>query len=172
MPAKPATQPCEVCGGLTTLRCVACQKAGIDLFFCSRKHQKLVWELHKTVCGPGKAFPIAIEPLTDAELDMARRRLDQTMIPGQKNPQTLRDKLEDWGEQPCEHKPIMVIFVRGVVGQNMVPLGGIAHTSLRYHVLDRDKPTYFDAFHARQGVSILTWNICDWIFYAHAMPRT
>ncbi|GAA6020793.1 hypothetical protein JCM10207_001659 [Rhodosporidiobolus poonsookiae] len=42
---------CRVCGAETTKRCGACQSAGVDLFFCSREHQKLVWKTHGKVCG-------------------------------------------------------------------------------------------------------------------------
>lgn len=34
---------CLACGKASTLRCSSCtNKGGIDLFFCSRAHQKLV----------------------------------------------------------------------------------------------------------------------------------
>ncbi|PRQ72371.1 hypothetical protein AAT19DRAFT_16295 [Rhodotorula toruloides] len=51
------TGECLVCGTETKNRCSACTKAGLDLFFCSPEHQKLVWSPHKLVCGPGKANP-------------------------------------------------------------------------------------------------------------------
>ena len=70
-----------------------------------------------------------------------------------------------------KHKPIMVTLVRDVVSQDWLHLSGIAHASLRYSVLNRNNQTYFDAIHGCQAVSILAWNICDWIFYARAMPR-
>ncbi|GAA5846276.1 hypothetical protein JCM9279_005885 [Rhodotorula babjevae] len=76
MPAEPVAQPCEVCGVETTQRCSACVKAGIDLFFCSKDHQKLVWPAHKTVCGPGKAHPFAVTPLSGDELAWSLRNLD------------------------------------------------------------------------------------------------
>ncbi|GAA5914374.1 hypothetical protein JCM8208_002828, partial [Rhodotorula glutinis] len=53
MPVEQVPQPCEVCGVETTQRCSSCLEAGIDLFFCGKDHQKLVWPAHKTVCGPG-----------------------------------------------------------------------------------------------------------------------
>ncbi|BGP07668.1 hypothetical protein JCM10049v2_003508 [Rhodotorula toruloides] len=58
---------CCVCGAPTTKRCQACAKSGIDLFFCSPEHQKLVWKHHKQVCGPN-AHPFAPPPLTEEEL--------------------------------------------------------------------------------------------------------
>ncbi|TNY20001.1 hypothetical protein DMC30DRAFT_352989 [Rhodotorula diobovata] len=42
IPSDSNAQPCEVCGVETTSRCLSCQLAGLDLFFCSRAHQKLV----------------------------------------------------------------------------------------------------------------------------------
>jgi hypothetical protein len=33
---------CCVCGASSTLRCSACAQAGVDLYFCSAEHQKLV----------------------------------------------------------------------------------------------------------------------------------
>ncbi|BGP47599.1 hypothetical protein JCM10450v2_003464 [Rhodotorula kratochvilovae] len=62
-------QPCLVCGEKTKNRCSACQAAGIDLFFCSREHQKLVWPVHKLVCGPGKANPFLWPALSQQEVD-------------------------------------------------------------------------------------------------------
>ncbi|GAA5885675.1 hypothetical protein JCM6882_007522 [Rhodosporidiobolus microsporus] len=44
-------QPCCVCGEKTKQRCGACEQHGFDLFFCSREHQKLIWPVHKRVCG-------------------------------------------------------------------------------------------------------------------------
>lgn len=47
MPVEPVAQPCEVCGVETTQRCSSCVKAGVDLFFCSKDHQKLVRPLSR-----------------------------------------------------------------------------------------------------------------------------
>ena len=35
-------EKCLVCGEKTKNRCSSCVKAGIDLYFCSTEHQKLV----------------------------------------------------------------------------------------------------------------------------------
>ncbi|GAA6001152.1 zinc finger MYND domain-containing protein [Rhodotorula paludigena] len=72
MPAELVPQPCEVCLKPTTNRCSECAKAPFDIYFCSRDCQKLVWKLHKTVCGPGKTHPFFVEPLTDEEIADAR----------------------------------------------------------------------------------------------------
>ncbi|GAA5990915.1 hypothetical protein JCM10908_000080 [Rhodotorula pacifica] len=61
---------CCVCGEPADMRCSACGQGNIDLFFCSTKHQKLVWPMHKPVCGPGKADMHAAPDLTQAEADL------------------------------------------------------------------------------------------------------
>ncbi|BGP39538.1 hypothetical protein JCM10450v2_003504 [Rhodotorula kratochvilovae] len=65
--ASQAEQPCLVCGTKTKNVCSSCRKAGIDLFFCSPEHQKLVWSKHKLVCGPGKAKPFLWPRLSSEE---------------------------------------------------------------------------------------------------------
>ncbi|GAA5858423.1 hypothetical protein JCM9279_005562 [Rhodotorula babjevae] len=50
-------ETCLVCCEKTKNRCSKCVEAGIDLFFCSAQCQRLVWSIHKLVCGPGKANP-------------------------------------------------------------------------------------------------------------------
>ncbi|GAA5838000.1 hypothetical protein JCM9279_004098 [Rhodotorula babjevae] len=67
MPSQDS-EPCLICGVETKNRCSSCQEAGVDLFFCSPDHQRLVWKAHKPHCGPGKANPFRIEPLSDADL--------------------------------------------------------------------------------------------------------
>ncbi|GAA5889035.1 hypothetical protein JCM6882_009723 [Rhodosporidiobolus microsporus] len=57
---------CCVCGTSTAQRCSACSTAGLDLFFCSREHQKLVYFAHKQFCGD-KAKPFRFPPLSPAE---------------------------------------------------------------------------------------------------------
>ncbi|GAA5963673.1 hypothetical protein JCM8115_004237 [Rhodotorula mucilaginosa] len=63
---------CFVCGQSTRNRCSSCAKAGLDIAFCSTEHQKLVWPVHKLVCGPGKARPFRHPTLNDAELEILR----------------------------------------------------------------------------------------------------
>ncbi|GAA5906482.1 hypothetical protein JCM8208_004673 [Rhodotorula glutinis] len=62
-------QTCLVCAIKTENRCSNCAKAGIDLFFCSPDHQKLVWKAHRRVCGPGKANPFTWPLLSQHEFD-------------------------------------------------------------------------------------------------------
>ncbi|BGP31717.1 hypothetical protein JCM10296v2_003491 [Rhodotorula toruloides] len=66
---------CCVCGESTTKRCQACAKSGIDLFFCSPEHQKLVWDSHKQVCGD-KANPFTSPPLSAKEAALAKALAD------------------------------------------------------------------------------------------------
>ncbi|GAA5889072.1 hypothetical protein JCM6882_009734 [Rhodosporidiobolus microsporus] len=59
----PSPGYCCVCGTETEQGCSACAEAGVDLFFCSREHQKLVYFAHKKVCG-AKAKPFYFPPLS------------------------------------------------------------------------------------------------------------
>ncbi|BGP39648.1 hypothetical protein JCM10449v2_003599 [Rhodotorula kratochvilovae] len=63
---------CLICGVETKNRCSICAKAGIDLYFCSPEHQKLVWKAHKEVCGPPFASPFTPPNLTQVEEDALR----------------------------------------------------------------------------------------------------
>ncbi|GAA6043828.1 hypothetical protein JCM8097_002073 [Rhodosporidiobolus ruineniae] len=67
---------CLACGDETKNRCGACEQAGINLFFCSRECQKLIWPVHKKVCGPGKANPFIWPPLSKDEADEAKEHLN------------------------------------------------------------------------------------------------
>ncbi|GAA5903823.1 hypothetical protein JCM8208_006589 [Rhodotorula glutinis] len=95
-------QPCEVCGAPTRRCCAACQAAGLAIFFCSKDHQKLVWPVHKPVCGPGKAFPMVVMPLTDLELNAARVRLDHVAFVDQPIRTTLRTELRKTAGKAAE----------------------------------------------------------------------
>ncbi|BGP31709.1 hypothetical protein JCM10296v2_003483 [Rhodotorula toruloides] len=59
---------CCFCREPTSKRCQACAKSGIDFFFCSPEHQKLVWKHHKEVCGPN-APPFRYPPFSQDEVD-------------------------------------------------------------------------------------------------------
>ncbi|GAA5823022.1 hypothetical protein JCM5353_007856 [Sporobolomyces roseus] len=60
---------CVVCGAKTEKRCSECAKFGTDwMFFCSREHQKLVWFMHKRVCGEA-SNPFRWPPLSQAEVE-------------------------------------------------------------------------------------------------------
>ncbi|GAA6043779.1 hypothetical protein JCM8097_007699 [Rhodosporidiobolus ruineniae] len=66
--------PCLVCGEETMSRCEACRRAGIGLFFCSKKHQKLLWPMHKRVCGP-KANPFTWPGFSKEEVEKMKNGL-------------------------------------------------------------------------------------------------
>ncbi|EGU11938.1 hypothetical protein RTG_02000 [Rhodotorula toruloides ATCC 204091] len=68
---------CLVCGTETKNRCSSCVKAGIDLFFCSPEHQKLVWPVHRSFCGPGKANPFRWPALSPEQVQAAIAELDR-----------------------------------------------------------------------------------------------
>ncbi|GAA5990795.1 hypothetical protein JCM10908_000018 [Rhodotorula pacifica] len=72
MNSPASTSDCCVCGAESTLKCSACARAGIDLFFCSKEHQKLVWFAHKPVCGPDKADFDTLPAMSKAELDVCK----------------------------------------------------------------------------------------------------
>ncbi|BGO96446.1 putative dentin sialophosphoprotein [Rhodotorula toruloides ATCC 204091] len=104
MSSQPATAPCEVCGAATTTRCSSCAKVGIDLFFCSPEHQKLVWRGHKVVCGSGgSAGEISIPKLTDEEMAILQAQSaipimsDRGVTPG------IKRDLEDLSGRPFEY---------------------------------------------------------------------
>ncbi|BGP15685.1 hypothetical protein JCM10213_006144 [Rhodosporidiobolus nylandii] len=47
-------QPCLVCAKATTAKCGPCFAVGVDMRFCSRECQKLIWYAHKRFCGSAK----------------------------------------------------------------------------------------------------------------------
>ncbi|GAA6022610.1 hypothetical protein JCM10207_003922 [Rhodosporidiobolus poonsookiae] len=69
---------CCICGKETTKRCGACQSAGVDLFFCSREHQKLVWKTHGKVCG-ANSNPFRQPDFSTEELELAKRHMHDNM---------------------------------------------------------------------------------------------
>ncbi|GAA5993211.1 hypothetical protein JCM5350_005035 [Sporobolomyces pararoseus] len=61
---------CVVCGKLCSKGCSSCKKAGLDwMYFCSVDHQRLIWRVHRFVCGKN---PFEWPPLTDAEVEEVR----------------------------------------------------------------------------------------------------
>ncbi|GAA6041174.1 hypothetical protein JCM8097_004152 [Rhodosporidiobolus ruineniae] len=74
-----ATQGCWICGKEDSERCSACAKAGINIFFCSSEHQRLVWPIHKLFCGPGKANPFTLPPLSPEEAVEVRRNAGKSI---------------------------------------------------------------------------------------------
>ncbi|GAA6010667.1 hypothetical protein JCM10207_007794 [Rhodosporidiobolus poonsookiae] len=64
------TGECLMCGTKTVQRCSACGSAGLDLFFCSAEHQKLLWPVHRDICG-ANSNPFRWPPLSREEVDDA-----------------------------------------------------------------------------------------------------
>ncbi|GAA5964805.1 hypothetical protein JCM3765_002563 [Sporobolomyces pararoseus] len=63
---------CVVCGKETYLRCEACSRFGIDwMFFCSVEHQRLIWKVHRFVCGP-RSNPFTFPGFTETEIKRAK----------------------------------------------------------------------------------------------------
>ncbi|BGP31705.1 hypothetical protein JCM10296v2_003479 [Rhodotorula toruloides] len=86
---------CAVCGTPTTSRCSCCANAGgPSIFFCSPKHQKLVWHNHKFVCREKSAQFIA-PPLTKAELARVEEIADVKLPP---HSQLFAYSVEDFGD--------------------------------------------------------------------------
>ncbi|GAA5939514.1 hypothetical protein JCM10213_009112 [Rhodosporidiobolus nylandii] len=71
MSAETTEEACWVCGKVTANRCSACEAQGMSIFFCSREHQKLIWPVHKLVCG-SSSNPIAYPLLTVEESQQAK----------------------------------------------------------------------------------------------------
>ncbi|PRQ72412.1 hypothetical protein AAT19DRAFT_16336 [Rhodotorula toruloides] len=75
-PLRMVVGDCLVCGNRTSKRCKSCsEQAGINLFFCSPEHQKLVWLGHRSFCGL-KAFPVIFPLLSKDEACDIIPRLD------------------------------------------------------------------------------------------------
>ncbi|GAA5981127.1 hypothetical protein JCM5350_007166 [Sporobolomyces pararoseus] len=71
---------CVVCGTPTSKCCSSCKKSGLDwMFFCSVEHQKLIWKVHKSVCGKN---PFELPPLSDQEADQALNLRNSPIEPG------------------------------------------------------------------------------------------
>ncbi|GAA5988143.1 hypothetical protein JCM10908_002083 [Rhodotorula pacifica] len=79
MSAQPAPSgSCLACGKPSTLRCSSCSaKSNIDLFFCSKEHQKLLWPYHRLVCGD-RAHPFRLPAYSQEEADVLLERLRKT----------------------------------------------------------------------------------------------
>ncbi|GAA5999832.1 hypothetical protein JCM10207_005931 [Rhodosporidiobolus poonsookiae] len=71
----PSLEPCRICGTQTSQRCSACSPHGVNLYFCSKEHQKLVWPIHKQFCGDN-AHPFLWPGLTPLEASIAKQALD------------------------------------------------------------------------------------------------
>ncbi|GAA6041048.1 hypothetical protein JCM8097_004690 [Rhodosporidiobolus ruineniae] len=98
---------CLACGEETTVGCGTCRRQGINLFFCSKEHQKLLWPAHKKVCGPGKANPFTWPDLTREEAAEAQSHLETKFnTSGAPQSVALGDLFRMWG---CGGKESIVI---------------------------------------------------------------
>ncbi|GAA5965810.1 hypothetical protein JCM3765_001190 [Sporobolomyces pararoseus] len=71
---------CVVCGKETYLRCEACSRFGTDwMFFCSVEHQRLIWKVHRSVCGP-RSNPFQWPRLSQGDVDDFRKIGQQPVI--------------------------------------------------------------------------------------------
>ncbi|GAA6010655.1 hypothetical protein JCM10207_007787 [Rhodosporidiobolus poonsookiae] len=68
--SAPPTGECLMCGAESNQRCSACGAAELDLFFCSTEHQKLLWPVHRDVCG-AQSNPFQWPPLSKEEVEDA-----------------------------------------------------------------------------------------------------
>ncbi|GAA5942337.1 hypothetical protein JCM10213_004142 [Rhodosporidiobolus nylandii] len=91
--ASDETGECCVCGKETANRCGACAEADFSLFFCSREHQKVIWPVHKRVCGPGKCSPFRWPRPNEDEAADARAHAHDKGVEGQ--------SLEDYLARVC-----------------------------------------------------------------------
>ncbi|GAA6027707.1 hypothetical protein JCM8097_007992 [Rhodosporidiobolus ruineniae] len=64
--ASSNTPKCCVCGQPAASRCSSCGKVGVDQFYCSVEHQRLVYPTHKLVCG-AKSKPFLHPSLREDE---------------------------------------------------------------------------------------------------------
>ncbi|GAA5872089.1 hypothetical protein JCM8547_003099 [Rhodosporidiobolus lusitaniae] len=89
-------KPCWVCGKLTTSVCGACASADkpMEISFCSRECQKMVWPIDKMFCGPGKTNPFILPPLSKEEADEAwKNRHEGYFYANHKGPFSLMGRL-------------------------------------------------------------------------------
>ncbi|BGP47578.1 hypothetical protein JCM10450v2_003441 [Rhodotorula kratochvilovae] len=146
-------QPCEVCGKETKQRCSACATAGVDLFFCSKEHQKLVWPVHRDFCSHGSST-FAMPALSAAELADARKRMhdpirtidgeavtlayDLQRVSGE-NFEALLRKLAGCleRESAVKHKPLLIAMIRSALfSQPVFDVDNVAeHCEQESHVL-------------------------------------
>ncbi|BGP47784.1 hypothetical protein JCM10450v2_003649 [Rhodotorula kratochvilovae] len=75
-----------------------------------------VWEARKTVCGPGKALPVAIEPHSYAEIDAAKSRLDEVTV-------IFKQLCGDANDTSVlKHKALLVLFHKALLAARVYQL--------------------------------------------------
>ncbi|GAA5975761.1 hypothetical protein JCM5350_000723 [Sporobolomyces pararoseus] len=89
---------CVVCGKETHLRCEACSRFGTDfMYFCGEEHQKLIWFLHKKVCGT-RSNPFVFPGFVESEIQDILKKLVARSANAVTEQDSLRKKLEKWKE--------------------------------------------------------------------------
>ncbi|GAA5856474.1 hypothetical protein JCM5353_006281 [Sporobolomyces roseus] len=80
MSTSSSTSPlgdCVVCGTKTATRCGPCASHGTDwMYFCGTEHQKLIWKVHKRVCG-NNSSPFKCPDLSEKEIQHFTRLSQQ-----------------------------------------------------------------------------------------------
>ncbi|GAA6041150.1 hypothetical protein JCM8097_004140 [Rhodosporidiobolus ruineniae] len=95
---------CWVCGKDNSERCSACGEAGINIFFCSRECQKLVWPIHRLFRGPGKAYPFRLPPLSASEVaELDRLATIPTLQDTEGVNHSLAEHFDSLGMRPDEY---------------------------------------------------------------------
>ncbi|GAA5887830.1 hypothetical protein JCM6882_000768 [Rhodosporidiobolus microsporus] len=92
--ASRTSEKCWVCGQAAAMRCSACGEAGLDILFCSREHQKLLWPLHRRVCGVNRAKPFVWPALSKEEAAFGLKLLNKVGIAPSKKKDSWRKQLE------------------------------------------------------------------------------
>ncbi|GAA5853875.1 hypothetical protein JCM8547_007482 [Rhodosporidiobolus lusitaniae] len=91
-------EPCCVCDTITTQRCGACSEVELDLFFCAREHQKVVWFADKCVCGE-ISKPFTFPPFSREEAQEIKVYLQSS---------------SDAGDQ--DKRPVLIIDMASLLG--------------------------------------------------------
>ncbi|GAA5953238.1 hypothetical protein JCM10213_005385 [Rhodosporidiobolus nylandii] len=159
--ASNETGECCVCGKETTQKCGACAEADFSLFFCSRECQKLIWPVHKRVCGPGRCNPFLWPELTKEEAEAAKTHLHWTP-PGYPTRRTLSMLLRGTADVPAGlHSALLDGLVEGSETPSALilePGQAKQHTLLTTRVMEhtrRDHPirTAADALQLASAMS-------------------
>ncbi|GAA5849812.1 hypothetical protein JCM8547_000570 [Rhodosporidiobolus lusitaniae] len=123
---------CCVCGVPASTRCPTCGGAGLDLFFCSTEHQKLVWKSHKRVCGH-PSFPHPLLTEEESQLALSARN-DKVATPMSAATElSLSNVVRDIIPMPDEQVPILIQTVTaGITAPPPpLPLRNLALASIR-----------------------------------------
>ncbi|GAA5969011.1 hypothetical protein JCM11641_000808 [Rhodosporidiobolus odoratus] len=118
MTSATTTGNCWVCGKKTAQRCGGCVQPDFSLFLCSKDHQKLIWPVHKLVCGD-RAWPFRWPLLTpkeaaDAKANLAYKFPDNKVL-------TLSEILKELFKFDEDHHERVVDFLTQAQGSEQHP---------------------------------------------------